>query len=178
MASCASSCRSDAGPKFGSGDLSDSDRSASREGGTRSVLRHRELQHGLHPAIEAKARPQFLIGEYEQGVFTAMKAIEIRVRKLGGFPADTFGVDLMNEAFGPKGPLRDPTIPKGEQEGMRALFVGAYAVLRNPAGHRDVDYDDVSEASEAVHTASMLMRILDRLQHRLKYESLADDLVD
>ena len=48
-----------------------------------------------------------------------------------------------------------------------ALFAGAYAVLRNPAGHRQVDYDDLSEAAEAVQTASLLMRILDRVEDRL-----------
>jgi hypothetical protein len=47
---------------------------------------------------------------------------------------------------------------------MRALFAGAYAVLRNPGGHREVDYDDPGEAAEAVHTASLLMRILDRVE--------------
>ena len=73
----------------------------------------------------------------------------------------------MNRAFGPVGPLTDPTAVKGEQEGTRALFAGAYAVLRNPAGHRQVDYDDLSEAAEAVQTASLLMRILDRVEDRL-----------
>jgi Protein of unknown function (Hypoth_ymh) len=47
------------------------------------------------------------------------------------------------------------------------LFAGAYAVFRNPAGHRDVDYDDVTEGAEAVDLASLLMRILDRVQQRL-----------
>jgi hypothetical protein len=46
------------------------------------------LQRGLHPAIERKARPQFLIGEYEQGVFSALKTVEVRVRKLAGFGND------------------------------------------------------------------------------------------
>jgi hypothetical protein len=40
-------------------------------------------------------------------------------------------------------------------------------VLRNPAGHRQVDYSDLSEAGEAVQTASLLMRILDRVEDRL-----------
>jgi hypothetical protein len=40
-------------------------------------------------------------------------------------------------------------------------------VLRNPAGHRQVDYADLSEAAEAVQTASLLMRILDRVEDRL-----------
>jgi len=126
------------------------------------------LQGGLHPTIEQKARPQFLIGEYEQAVFASMKAIEVRIRKLGGFRNEDTGVPLVNRAFGNNGPLVDPNSTSGEQEGTRALFAGAYAVLRNPAGHREIDYDDIGEAAEAVHTASMLMRLLDRVQARLR----------
>jgi uncharacterized protein (TIGR02391 family) len=126
-----------------------------------------KLQGGLHPSIEAKARPQFLIGEYEQGVFASMKAVEVRVRKLCGFGNEVIGVDLMNKAFGLGAPLTDETSVKGEQEGTRALFAGAYGVLRNPAGHREVDYDNVAEAAEAVHIASLLMRVLDRVEERI-----------
>lgn len=93
-----------------------------------------------------------------------MKAVEVRVRDLAGLGHDAYGVDLMNRAFGPGGHLMDTGTTKGEQEGMRALFVGAYAVLRNPSGHRDIDYDDVAEAAEAVTTASLLMRVLDRIE--------------
>lgn len=136
--------------------------------GIRLFLATEKLQGGLHPSIEAKARPQFLIGEYEQGVFASMKAVELRVRKLGRFTDSEVGVDLMNRAFREAGPLADPAQPKGEIEGTRALFAGAYAVFRNPAGHREVDYEDVAEAAEAVHTASLLMRILDRVEARLR----------
>jgi uncharacterized protein (TIGR02391 family) len=121
----------------------------------------------LHPLIEAEARDQFLINKAEQGVFASMRAVEIRVRKLARFGDEITGVDLMNKAFGPGGPLTDPAMVKGEQEGTRALFAGAYAVLRNPPGHRQVDYDDLSEAAEAVQTASLLMRILERVEDRL-----------
>lgn len=121
----------------------------------------------LHPLIEAEARPQFLINKPGQGVFASMKAVEVRVRKLAGFGDEVIGVDLMNRAFGPGGPLTDVSAGKGEQDGTRMLFAGAYAVLRNPAGHRQVDYADLSEAAEAVQTASLLMRILDRVEDRL-----------
>jgi uncharacterized protein (TIGR02391 family) len=121
----------------------------------------------LHPLIEAETRDQFLINKPEQGVFASMRAIEIRVRRLAGFGDEAIGVDLMNKAFGSGGPLTDPATLKGEQEGTRALFAGAYAVLRNPSGHRQVDYGDLSEAAEAVQTASLLMRILDRIEDRL-----------
>jgi len=118
----------------------------------------------LHPLTETEARPQFLINKPEQGVFASMKAIEVRVRRLAGFGDEVIGIDLMNKAFGPTGPLTDMSAGKGEQDGTRMLFAGAYAVLRNPAGHRQVDYADLSEAAEAVQTASLLMRILDRVE--------------
>jgi uncharacterized protein (TIGR02391 family) len=104
-----------------------------------------------------------------------MKAAEVRVRRLGSFGDDDIGVELMSRAFGPNGPLTDLSSGKGEQEGMRALFAGAYAVLRNPTGHREVRYDDVSEAADAVQVASLLMRILDRVEARLAGHRAASD---
>ena len=121
----------------------------------------------LHPLIDAEARDQFLINKPEQGVFASMRAVEIRVRKLAGLGDDDFGNGPMNKAFGPGGPLTGPSAVKGEQEVTRALFAGAHAVLRNPAGHRQLDYSDLSEAGDAVQTASPLMRILDRVAERL-----------
>jgi uncharacterized protein (TIGR02391 family) len=125
------------------------------------------LDHGIHPLLERRVRSQFLLGEYEQAVFVAMKAIEVRVRALGGFGHDAIGVSLMTDAFKTGGPLRDGGAVPGEQVGTMNLFQGAYAVLRNPAGHREINYDDVLEAAEAVATASLLMRILDRVEQRL-----------
>ena len=121
----------------------------------------------LDPLIESAARDQFLGGKPDMGVFGSMKAVEIRVRKLARFGDDVYGTDLMNKAFGPNGPLTDLSQPKGEQDATRSLFAGAYGVLRNPAGHREIDYTNISEAAEAVHTASLLMRILDRVEDRL-----------
>ena len=121
----------------------------------------------LHPLIEAEARPQFLIRKLDQAVFASLRAVEIRVRALAGYSPDVVGATLMNRAFGAQGPLTDQSDPAGEQDGTRALFAGAFGALRNPAGHRQVEYSDVSEAGEAVHLASLLMRILDRVERRL-----------
>jgi uncharacterized protein (TIGR02391 family) len=135
--------------------------------GLRMIRASERLELGLHPLIEQRVRRQFLLGEYEQAVFVAMKTVEIRVRTLSGLGDEMVGVELMTRAFRPTGPLTDTGAVKGEQVGTMSLFQGAYAVLRNPSGHREVDYDDVTEASEAVATASLLMRMLDRVELRL-----------
>jgi hypothetical protein len=66
----------------------------------------------------------------------SMKAVEARVRELGQFPDELVGVSLMHRAFGADGPLTDTNAARGEQDGTRAMFAGAYAVLRNPSGSR------------------------------------------
>jgi len=135
--------------------------------GLATVRAVEHLEAGLHPLLEQRVRRQFLLGEYEQAVFVAMKAVEVRVRSLAGLGDDMIGVALMTKAFNTDGPLTDPAAVPGERVGTMNLFQGAYAVLRNPAGHREVNYDDVTEAAEAVATASLLMRILDRVEERL-----------
>ncbi len=65
-------------------------------------------------------------------------AVEVRVRKVAGFGHEAIGVDLMYRAFGRGGPFVRPAAEKGEQEGTRALFAGAYGVFRNPAGAREI----------------------------------------
>jgi uncharacterized protein (TIGR02391 family) len=135
--------------------------------GLATVRAVEHLEAGIHPMLEQRVRRQFLLGEYEQAVFVAMKALEVRVRSLAGLGNDMIGVPLMTKAFRAGGPLTDPEAVSGEQVGTMNLFQGAYAVLRNPAGHREVNYDDVTEAAEAVATASLLMRVLDRVEARL-----------
>lgn len=121
-----------------------------------------------HSLIEPVARPQFLIRQPDQAVFAAMKAVEIRVRDLAGLGDDLYGIDLINKAFGVGGPLADLPSPNGKHnDGPRALFSGAFAMFRNPAGHTVSTYDDEAEAVEAVALASALIRHLDRVQARL-----------
>lgn len=124
------------------------------------------LDASLHPALERKVRPLFLLGEYENAIFTAMKLVEIRVRKIGGYEREMIGAKLMTEAFKPGGPLVDPEATPGEVTGMMQLFTGAYAVLRNPSAHREVPFDDIALAADAVMTASLLMRLLDGVEKR------------
>jgi len=78
----------------------------------------------LHPLVEIEARPQFLIGKPEQGVFAAMRAVEIRVRKLAGLGTDNFGVGLMNKAFGATGQLCRPEKSRGPSRGGLRRHLG------------------------------------------------------
>jgi uncharacterized protein (TIGR02391 family) len=119
-----------------------------------------------HPLIDSVARPQFGIKQSDQAVFASLREVEIRVRKLGSFPDDVIGTDLMNKAFGTGAPLTDSAAPKGEQDGTRFLFAGAMGMLRNPAGHRHAGLSP-AEAVEAVALASLLMRVLDQAEERL-----------
>jgi uncharacterized protein (TIGR02391 family) len=132
--------------------------------GVRALAR---IEAGLHPLIDRQARRQFLLGEYENAIFSSMRLVEIRVRTLAGFNANVVGKQLMASAFKPGGPLADPAGIVAEVEGLQQLFQGAYAVLRNPSAHREVSFDDVAEAADAVVTASFLMRVLDGVEKRL-----------
>lgn len=121
------------------------------------------LNIDLHRRL-ARVRTQFLMGEYELAAFAAMREVEIRVRELAKAENSVIGVKLMRGAFKPgEGPLADPKLDAGEQVGIMELFAGAIGTFKNPPSHRQVDYDNPTEASEIVMLADLLMRILDRL---------------
>jgi uncharacterized protein (TIGR02391 family) len=120
--------------------------------------------------LEAKARPQFLRGDFEAAAFMAMKEVEVRVRALGCLPAGLVGVPLMQQAFRPPkqdhddgGPLFRREDEPGEAVAVMSLFAGAIGMFKNPASHRRVDFDDATEAAEVVLLADLLMRLLARL---------------
>jgi uncharacterized protein (TIGR02391 family) len=131
--------------------------------GIAGVAAAARLNVDLHKRL-ARVRTQFLMGEYELAAFAAMREVEIRVRELAKADNSVIGVKLMRSAFRPEsGPLADPDLDAGEQVGMMELFAGAIGTFKNPPSHRQVNYDDPTEASEIVMLADLLMRILDRL---------------
>lgn len=131
--------------------------------GLAGVVAAARLNVDLHDRL-TKVRTQFLLGEYELAAFAAMREVEIRVRELTEPDNSLIGVKLMREAFKPDGgPLAHPELDAGERVGIMELFAGAIGTFKNPPSHRQVDYDDPTEASEVVMLADLLMRILDRL---------------
>ncbi len=123
----------------------------------------------LHPSLEGKIMPIFLLGDYETAAFKAMKEVEVRVREISGLPKDLIGVKLMRAAFSPKdGSLKDTSLENGEIQARADLFAGAIGSFKNPTSHRPVEYSDPAEASEVVLLADLLMRILDSIEVSLK----------
>jgi uncharacterized protein (TIGR02391 family) len=133
----------------------------------------------LHELIAAKVYPAFLRGEYETAVFQAFREIEIAVRNTGNFSAESYGKDLMRDAFRPvnrpekpvvkPGPLTDTSLPVAEQEGIANLFAGAIALYKNPQSHRYVPTEPI-DAAEVIVFASHLLRMVDRISGGTKGE--------
>lgn len=122
------------------------------------------LSVDLHPALETRIRRQYLMGEFELSAFAAMKAVEVRVRQMAGVAESLIGIKLMRHSFGDGGRLRDLSLDPGEQVARMELFAGAIGVFKNPTSHRDVQYDNPTEAAEVILLADLLMRMLDRIE--------------
>jgi uncharacterized protein (TIGR02391 family) len=130
-----------------------------------AIVAAERLGLDLHPTLAGKIRPIFLMGDYETSSFKAMKEVEVRVRKLSNLPDGVVGVPLMRKAFDvEKGPLTNPLHENGEKQARSDLFAGAIGSFKNPASHRQVSYDDPTEASEVIMIADLLMRILDKIE--------------
>lgn len=138
---------------------------AVQQGSLAEILAAERIGLNLHPRLEGKVRPIFLLGDYETAAFKAMKEVEVRVRELAGLPDELIGVTLIRQAFNPNGvPLTDPSHEGGERQARSDLFAGAIGSFKNPTSHRTVTYTDPTEASEVIMLADMLMRILDSIE--------------
>ena len=121
----------------------------------------------LHPALSS-ARSNFALGDYETASFSAMKAVEVEVRRVAGLSNELIGVPLMRKAFSPKdGILRDPGAEGGEQQAIADLFAGAIGAYKNPASHRTVRFDNAIEAAEVLQLADLLLRVVQRAADRI-----------
>ena len=112
----------------------------------------------LDPALDQKAFPPFLRGDYDVAVFQAFKELEVAVRTVGGFAQTDLGVDLMRKAFNTQnGPLTNQSSPPGEKQAASDLFAGAVGYCKNPTSHRNVTMGAL-EAVELILLANHLLR--------------------
>jgi uncharacterized protein (TIGR02391 family) len=114
----------------------------------------------LHPEIANRPRQAFLRGDYESAVFNAFKAVEVRVRDLGGFEPEQRGQSLMRDAFKTDGgPLTDMSLVEAEREGIQHLYAGAMAAFKNPGSHRNTTFSGPVEVAELILFADLLLRL-------------------
>jgi uncharacterized protein (TIGR02391 family) len=125
------------------------------------------LEVDLHPRIRDRIRSQFLLGEYGLAALAALREVEIRVREISKLPESLVVHKLVVAAFKEEGPLWDREIDRGESVATMNLYDGALGVFKNPSSHREVEYDDPTEASEIVLLADLLLRMLDRTERRV-----------
>jgi uncharacterized protein (TIGR02391 family) len=116
----------------------------------------------LHPAISKDAYAALQRSDLATAVRHAFTAVEISVRRAGGFTDDDYGTDLMRRAFHEQtGPLTDRGLSmKAERESFAHLFAGAIGAYKNPHSHREVTID-LREAQRQVLLASHLLHIVD-----------------
>ena len=70
----------------------------------------------------------------------------------------------MRNAFSKdKGVLTDQGASKGERIARMELFAGAIGAFKNPNSHRRVALSDPKEASDIIHLANQLFRIVESI---------------
>jgi uncharacterized protein (TIGR02391 family) len=131
----------------------------------------RRLGVELHPRLADRLQPLLRAGAFEQAALDALREVEVRVRELAGTKRarGLVGVKLMRYAFGDDSPFDGFVADPGERQGLSDLFSGAFGAVRNPLGHRTVEWDDATEAAEMVLLADLLMRQLDRVDSWLEF---------
>ena len=135
---------------------------AASQDSLRELQASERINVDLHPRVKMAVGPEFILGRFEMAALAAMREVEIRVREMSGVAPSDRGVALMRQAFKDGGALADATSDAGEREATSALFAGAIGVFKNPSSHRQIDFDDPTEAAEVVLLADLLMRLLDR----------------
>jgi len=117
---------------------------------------------GLDPLFMRAVKPLFVRGEYDLAVFRAFKEVEVRLRKKDASLVGEYGVDLVNKAFGPTGPLMK-SADKRDRASMRDMFAGAFAICRNPSAHHEVQFADPREVVDMICFANQLLRMVSRI---------------
>lgn len=120
----------------------------------------------IHPEVSKKCEKLFDDGHFQEAVFKAFKAIEMRVKSLSGLRGE--GYALMMQAFDEKNPkLKFNNLKteseENEQRGLRNIFAGAFSGVRNPRGHDEIE-DTVDHCLDHLSFASYLMRHLDKAE--------------
>lgn len=117
----------------------------------------------LHPDIYEKCWSLYTLGDYDNAILNATKAIEVAVRKKSGLPDHLAGTAIMGQAFGSDNPKLLYSAVKSEQDGMMSLLKGIIGVYKNPQSHRFVGIEDKSECLGIILMCSNLLYAIDNI---------------
>jgi uncharacterized protein (TIGR02391 family) len=109
----------------------------------------------LHPLLRGQIYGYFSADDLGTAVFEAFKAVEIEVRRVGGYAEKEIGKPLMCKAFALRGPLAKSSDADSD------AIAGAMHRFRNPGEHTRRSFEDLLEAMEELMLASRLLRIID-----------------
>ena len=128
----------------------------------------------LHPEVQRQAGPLVASGHYAEAIRKSAQHLHNCVREqasqIDPAIAQRDGVGLVSSVFG-ENPLialtpRRTKSERDEHDGLRYLFMGAMAALRNPRSHETDEWDardiDLREVVEWLGLLSALHRALDR----------------
>jgi len=119
------------------------------------------ILHLQHPDLRSDAVPEYVDGHYQSSVRTAFRVLEERIREEGGFPQDSVGMGMVQDAFSTDdGPLTFAEV-EAEKRGWMYLYAGGFGALRNPPSHRNEDSIDQHRAMQILHYVDMLLEVLE-----------------
>lgn len=139
--------------------------SAGRAAAESGSAGHAEATYRLHADLHAalgEARLLFERGSYQTAVFAATHQIEVRVRELAKLGPESYGTQMMRDAFHPEKGVLSTGDVAAERQAIQALFAGTIGAFKNPASHRIVRFEDPTEAADIIHLADLLLRISER----------------
>ncbi|GAC1405666.1 MAG: hypothetical protein NVSMB64_10700 [Candidatus Velthaea sp.] len=124
----------------------------------------------LHPRILLVATPLYERGpdSYPEAIASAFTHVETatreHIRDRRGTPTQNVGAVLYSEAFAPpNGVLLPPSCDRGEADGLRAFFAGAFGGLRSPHAHGFLRVEEDEAVARLLIIASEQIFILERL---------------
>jgi len=113
----------------------------------------------ISPSLMFKVHNEYVSGGFENSISNALKLLEVTIRSKAKLPNSAYGKSLIKKAFLPEtGILINPkaSTPQ-EAQGFLDLISGIFGIIRNPSGHRFVDYEDPNEVIRIIGFIQFLL---------------------
>jgi hypothetical protein len=120
----------------------------------------------LGEIIDQDLRRECFDKSYEDAVTSAFRILEVRMRDRIKADAQSFGTDLVKEAFHPDTGKLVFGATRGEREGVYQTYMSAFLMQRNPPSHRYLKDFAGPEIVEIVMFVDLLLKILTKAEDR------------